>query len=435
MKMTTNAHRSPTARAVALDLARAVLDRRQPLDEAIDANSDIVALSSRDRAYARLLIATLLRRLGQIDDAIGRCLERPLTPRAKSVLHILRLGATQLLFLDTPAHAAVDSTVALATGRLSAYRSLVNAVLRRLAREGRSIIASQDAARLNLPAWLWRSWTNAYGEDATRTIAQVLASEPPLDITVKADAEEWARRLDAQILPNGSLRRPGIGLVTELPGYAEGAWWVQDAAAALPATLLGDVRGETVIDLCAAPGGKAAQLAASGGRVIAVDTSPARMARLKANLDRLRLEGTPMIADATSWRPPTPARFVLLDAPCSATGTIRRHPDAAWLKTPADVNRLVPLQDRLLAAAIEMLAPGGRLVFCTCSLQPEEGPERIMALLSSGAPVAREPIQAREVGGVEAFITPEGDMRTLPGHLAELGGVDGFYAARLVRVR
>jgi len=435
MKMTTNAHRSPTARAVALDLARAVLDRRQSLDEAIEANSDIVALSSRDRAYARLLIATLLRRLGQIDDAIGRCLERPLTPRAKSVLHILRLGATQLLFLDTPAHAAVDSTVALATGRLSAYRSLVNAVLRRLAREGRSIVASQDAAPLNLPAWLWQSWTNAYGEDATRAAARVLASEPPLDITVKADAEEWAKRLDAQILPNGSLRRPGIGLVTELPGYAEGAWWVQDAAAALPATLLGDVRGETVIDLCAAPGGKAAQLAASGGRVIAVDASPARIARLKANLDRLRLEGTPVAADAISWRPPTPARFVLLDAPCSATGTIRRHPDAAWLKTPADVGRLMLLQDRLLAAAVEMLAPGGRLVFCTCSLQPEEGPERITALLSSGAPVAREPIQAHEVGGVEAFITPEGDMRTLPGHLAELGGVDGFYAARLVRVR
>jgi 16S rRNA (cytosine967-C5)-methyltransferase len=226
--------------------------------------------------------------------------------------------------------------------------------------------------------------------------------------------------------------------VDALPGYADGAWWVQDAAAALPARLLGDVADRRVIDLCAAPGGKTAQLAAAGATVTAVDRSEPRLRRLAGNLARLRLEATTVAADAAEWRPDKPADAVLVDAPCSATGTIRRHPDVPWLKRPADLAKLTALQDRLLRAAIEMTAPGGCIVYCTCSLEPAEGPARIAALIESGAPVEPIPIRPEEIGseigGLSELVTPTGELRTLPCHLPELGGLDGFYAARLRRL-
>lgn len=424
----------PSARTVAFEITSAVLDRRQPLDVALDASRLLANLPTRDRAFARLIVTTVLRRLGQIDAAIAFCLDQPLRPKAYMARNLLRLGAAQLLFLRTPAHAAVDSTVNLANGaQLAPYRGMINAVLRRLAREGDALIAAQDAARLNLPDWLWQSWIQEYGDTATRAIAAIQTTEPPLDLSVRSDASIWATRLGAEPLPTGTLRLVQAQLVTELAGYDEGAWWVQDAAAALPARLLGDVRGETVLDLCAAPGGKALQLAASGARVIAIDRSKARMGRVAENAARTKLVIETIVADAARWRPRSPARYVLLDAPCSATGTLRRHPDAAWLKSEADVARMAAVQDGLLDAAVEMLTPGGMLVYCVCSLQRTEGPDRIAALLSRGAPVERRPITAAEIGGLAEPITPEGDLRTLPCHLASQGGMDGFYAARLVR--
>jgi 16S rRNA (cytosine967-C5)-methyltransferase len=438
---------APSARAVALELLQAVLRGRRPLDEALEAHRGLAALEVRDRAFARLLVMTALRRLGQIDAALRSCLERPLPAKAAAVHDTLRLALAQLLFLGTPPHAAVDTAVRLAEARGQAgFKGLVNAVLRRLAREGLEIVAAQDAPRLNTPAWLWRSWAAAYGEEVARAIATAHLAEPPLDITVKAEPEAWAKRLGATVLPTGTLRRPpgadGGGPVSELPGFEEGAWWVQDAAAAIPARLLGKVKGETVLELCAAPGGKTAQLAAAGAQVTAVEISESRLERVARNLDRLELEADLVCADAGSWRPERPFSFVLLDAPCTATGALRRHPDVARLKRRGDVVRLAALQERLLAAAVEMLAVGGRLVFCTCSLQPEEGPERIDALLAAGAPVAREPVTAEEVGGLAELLTREGDLRTLPCHLGgeeaasggPPGGCDGFYAARLRRV-
>jgi 16S rRNA (cytosine967-C5)-methyltransferase len=423
-----------SARAAAGEVLAQILDRRQPLDAVLEASRALAGLAARDRAFARLIVTTVLRRLGQIDDLIKRCLERPLQPKARAARNLLRIGAAQLLFLRTPAHAAVDSTVALANGaQLAPYRALVNAVLRRLAREGDGLLASQDAARLNLPDWLWQPWLRDYGDSTVRAIADVLAADPPLDISVKADAGEWAARLGAIRLAGGSLRLAHAGPVTELAGYGDGAWWVQDAAASLPARLLGDVQGKSVIDLCAAPGGKTAQLAAMGARVIAVDRSEARLGRLKENLVRLRLDAELAAADVASWRPRQPVLHVLLDAPCSATGTLRRHPDIAWLKSQADVERMCEVQDGLLDAAVAMLAPGGTLVYCVCSLQREEGPERIAALLKRGAPVERRPIGAEEIGGLAEAVTAAGDLRTLPSHLAAQGGMDGFYAARLVR--
>ena len=433
---------APDARAAVLTILEAVLRGHRRLDEELAGHTAFAALSARDRAFARLLIATLLRRLGQIDDLIGRCLKRPLKPRLAAVRDLLRLGTAQLVFLGTPAHAALSTTLELArTPRLAGHKGLINAVLRRIAREGAAWLALQDAARLNTPAWLWRTWGAAYGEAGARAIAEAHLPEPPLDLTLKAepggtaDLEGWAARLGARVLPTGTLRLPaGAGRPAGLPGYTDGAWWVQDAAATLPVRLLGQVAGKRVLDLCAAPGGKTAALTAAGARVTAVDHSPARLARLEVNLARLRLSAATVAADIIDWRPAEPAEAVLLDAPCSGTGTIRRRPDIARLKRPQDLAALTGLQDRLLSAAVEMVAPGGLVVFATCSLQPEEGPERISALIAKGAPVERIPLAADEIFGRQELLSPEGDLRSLPCHLAEFGGMDGFFACRLRRV-
>ncbi len=393
-------------------------------------------LESRDRGFVRLLVATVLRRLGQIDAAILAMLDRPGALRPE-VQDVLRLGAAQLLFLGTPGHAAVDTTVTLAgTSVVTApYKPLINALMRRLAREGATLVASQDEAWLNTPDWLWQSWQDAYGPEQARAIALAHLQEPLLDLSVKVPAEAtlWAERLGARLLVTGTLRSAGGGAIPDLPGFADGAWWVQDAAAALPAMLLGAQPGSLVYDLCAAPGGKTAQLAARGARVVAVDRAGRRLARLTDNLARLGLTAEAVTADATAWQPDRPADAVLLDAPCSATGTIRRHPDIARLKEPADVTKLAALQARLLAQAVTLVRPGGTLVYTVCSLEPQEGEHQLAALLAAGAPVTLLPVTAPEIGGLSELITPAGCVRTLPCHLAAEGGLDGFFMARLRR--
>ena len=317
------------------------------------------------------------------------------------------------------------------------YRGLINAVLRRLSREMDELMAKQDVPRLCTPAWLWHTWTLAHGEAATRAMAQVHIEDPPLDLTVREDAEEWAGRLGARLLPTGTLRLPsGAGEVSKLQGYKRGAWWVQDAAASLPVRLLEAKPGQRIIDLCAAPGGKTAQLVDSGAEIIAVDRSEQRLKLLADNLNRLDLSVAAVAADGRSWRPPQPADGVLLDAPCSGTGTLRRHPDIAHLKTERDLAGLTALQDNLLSSSLAMLKPGGILVYATCSLQAEEGARRITALLercaAAGEPVPqRVPVRPEEIGGLAEAITKDGDLRTLPCFLADDGGMDGFYACRL----
>lgn len=424
---------APGARSVALRALHRVLEQRRPFDEALERDPGFSALEGRDRGFAWLLVGTVLRRRGQIDHAVAACLAKPLTPKAREVENVLRLGAAQLLFLGTPAHAAVGETVALTEGRLRAYTPLVNAVLRRLALEGPELVAGQNPTRLNTPDWLWSAWVAEYGEPGARAIAEAHLPEPPLDLSVKTDALGWAARLGAELLTLGSLRYRGDTPVADLPGYSEGAWWVQDAAAALPARLFGEVGGKQVIDLCAAPGGKTLQLAAAGAQVTAVDRSATRLAQLEQNLARTRLAARTVVADAATWRPPAPVACVLLDAPCSATGTIRRHPDIPYLKTADDVARLTPLQDRLLDAAAEMTAPGGTLVYCVCSLQAAEGDERMAAFLARHSRFRRIPLRADEVGGEAELLSPAGELRSLPSHLAGHGGIDGFYACRLVR--
>ena len=429
MSVMASNDQSSDARAVALDALTQILRRRLSLDDAL--KLDGIA-DARDRAFARQMVATTLRRKGQIDALLARCLEK--TPPAP-IEDLLRLAVAQLLFLEVKPHAAVDSAVELAKSLgFAPLGKLVNAVLRRLATEGPDWVAVQDPAPLNAPAWLWNSWVEAYGEQTARAIAAAHLEEPPLDLTPAGSAESWAERLEAELLFTGSLRRASGGSVAALPGFDEGGWWVQDAAATLPVRLLAANPGEHIADLCAAPGGKTAQLAAAGAVVTALDRSARRLTRLQENLNRLNLSAELVAADASAWQPPRLFDKVLLDAPCSATGTLRRHPDVAWTKQPDDIGKLAAAQDRLLAAASLMVKPGGTLVFCTCSLQPEEGPARIERFLRSDARFRRQPVAASEVGGLSELVSADGDMRSLPCHLAEIGGMDGFFAARLYRI-
>jgi 16S rRNA (cytosine967-C5)-methyltransferase len=421
----------PDARQVALGAIAAALDRRQSLDDRLDADKGFAALEPRDRALARAIAAETLRHLGQIDDLIRRCLERRLPKRAFAARQILRMGVAQLLFLGLAPHAAIATSVDLAKQEIQPFAKLVNAVLRRLQREGASMMAQQDAARLNTPDWLWESWSAAHCETGARAIAEAHMRRAPLDLTVKGDARAWAERLGAELTPTGSLRLKAEGDITQLAGFAEGAWWVQDAAAALPARLLGDVAGQRVVDLCAAPGGKTAQLALAGAFVTAVDLSDRRLARVEQNLARLGLAAELVSADAAAWRPGERVDAVLLDAPCSGTGTIRRHPDIAWTKRPEDVTRLAGLQTRLLDNALAMVKPGGRLVYAVCSLQREEGAAQTAALLARRKDIEVVPVEADEVGGQGDFVDATGALRTLPSDWPERGGVDGFYAVRL----
>jgi 16S rRNA (cytosine967-C5)-methyltransferase len=372
---------------------------------------------------------------------LSRLLDRGIptdAPRAQSALLI---GAAQILWMDVPDHAAVDLSVRLVQSdrRAAKYAGLVNAVLRRCAREGQPLIDEVKSQTLDVPPWLLSRWIAHYGESAAREIAVALSYEPSLDITVKADAEQWASRLHGEMLPTGTVRTLLQGSVTMLPGFAEGQWWVQDAAAALPARLFGDVAGKSILDLCAAPGGKTAQLAQLGARVTAVDRSPGRMARLRENFARLSLQVETVVTDAAEWQGANSGGFdgILVDAPCSSTGTIRRHPDVAWLRQEADIAPLVGLQKRLLQKAVTLLKSGGTLVYCTCSLEPEEGEAAISALLATEPAVRRAPIEPSEVAGLTEILNAEGDLRTLPSHLPHqdqrLGGLDGFYAARLVK--
>jgi 16S rRNA (cytosine967-C5)-methyltransferase len=431
------------ARRIAADILDGVLHKHRTLDDQLDgaaAHPALKTLADRDRALMRRLVATILRRLGTLGHLLSRLLDRGIptdAPRAQSALLI---GAAQILWMDVPDHAAVDLSVRLVQSdrRAAKYAGLVNAVLRRCAREGAGLVDEVKNETLDIPPWLLKRWIAHYGEATAKAMAHAILHEPSLDLTVKSDPAQWATRLHGEQLPTGTVRTLLQGSVTMLPGFSEGAWWVQDAAAALPARLFGDIKGKTIVDFCAAPGGKTAQLAQAGARVIALDRSPARVARLKDNMTRLSLEAEAIVVDATEWQSDDGGfDGILIDAPCTSTGTIRRHPDVAWLRQEADIASLGPLQKRLLQRAAGLLKPGGTLVYCTCSLEPEEGEAAVTALLSAESGLKRAPIAPDEVAGLAEIINPQGDLRTLPSHLAHadprLGGLDGFYAARLVK--
>ena len=434
------------SRWAAANLLESVVRRNRPLDEQLDdrhPNPSLRELCERDRALARRIVATVLRRLGTLRRLIGDLLDRGLPKDGPQVEIALLIGAAQLLFLDVPQHAAVDLSVRLVQrdSRHARYAGLVNAVMRRIARAGSEPLAALEPLHLDTPDWLFARWINAYGEDAAGAIARVHRLEPPLDVTVKSDPDRWAERLGGRKLPTDSVRLAAHGPIPALPGYAEGDWWIQDAAAALPVRLFGDMRGRSVADLCAAPGGKTAQLASCGAVVTAVDRSASRMARLRENLTRTGLQAVTIVADAEDWKPTPPTETfdaVLIDAPCTSTGTIRRHPDIPWRRAPGDIAVMTALQTRLLARAIDLTRSGGTIVYCTCSLEPEEGEDIVSTVVEQDRRVRRKPITASEFRVLEEFITPLGELRTLPCQWPDsdprMCGLDGFFAARLERV-
>ncbi|TVR08311.1 MAG: methyltransferase domain-containing protein [Salinarimonadaceae bacterium] len=416
-------------------LALRVLDEigrtRRPLDDAFDDGAGEGGLSARDVGLARAICLAALRRRGTIRAAISARLAKPM--HDERLFTLLLVGAAQVLFLDIPDHAAVATSVDLAREERATqrYAGLVNAVLRRIVREREAVLAESDPLA-DVPDWLATGWIEAYGREAVIAMAQIHRREAPLDLSVRGDAAAWAERLGARLLPTGSLRLADRTEVVALPGYDEGAWWVQDAAAAIPARLLAVRPGERVADLCAAPGGKTAQLAAAGANVVAVDRTAKRLARVVENIERLGLSAEIRAMDVLAMEDEESFDAILLDAPCSATGTLRRRPDVAWTKTREDVGKLAALQTKLLDKAADMLAPGGRLVFCTCSLEQAEGERQARAFLARRPEMERLPVTDVEIGGLTACVTPEGDFRSLPhlGGEAMVEGLDGFFAAR-----
>ncbi len=417
------------SRAAALSLLSGVLRQKRPLDSLLPG---LKSLSPRDAAFARALASQTLRHFGELEATLGHFVEKPLPAhKAGAATEILLLGAAELLILKGAPHASVDSANRLAGADKKAvhFKPLINAVLRRLAREGEDVRAGLDATKLNTPDWLWQRWNAQYGEEITRAIALAHNHEAPLDISLNKGATIFPEGTSLF----GSTRRVSqAGRIDDLPGFAEGQWWVQDAAATLPVAMLGDVKAKKVIDLCAAPGGKTMQLAAAGAQVIAVDNDPARLERLQENLVRTRLPATLVQSDARDCKAGAP--LVLIDAPCTATGTIRRHPDLPWIKEPGDVTARASLAYEILESGAAMLETGGLLVFAVCSLEQEEGEEQIAAFLNAHPDFARVPLTADELFGHAEWITAKGDLTTLPCHLSDQGGMDGFYAARLRRL-
>ncbi len=426
-------------RKAALDMLGQILDRKNALDITLDNSSDFAALPPRDRAFTRMLLTTTIRRLGQIDDLIAFAQDRPDSLKSPAVRNILRLGVTQIFFMDVPDHAAVDTCVQIIdTMQMEKQKGFVNAILRKLIREGQDRLKNQDAARLNTPEWLMKFWVEDHGIKTAAEIMKANLNEPPLDFTVKKtdDRPYWGNTLQASELSTGTLRRVIGGNIRDMEGFDKGEWWIQDAAAAIPATLFGDVSGKTVIDMCAAPGGKTLQLASMDANVVAIDRSAKRMKRVEENLERMTLKENVKIeiADGTAWKPIDPVQYILLDAPCSATGTIRRHPDTGYLKSPQDITSLTLIQERLLAHAATILAVNGMIIYCTCSLQKAEGEHQIEKFLQTHKNFIRSEIKPEEIGDYKELINENGDLRILPFHLSGQGGMDGFFISRLLRI-
>jgi 16S rRNA (cytosine967-C5)-methyltransferase len=418
-------------RRAALDILTLVAAGRM-LDQALEDCRSFNALEGPDRGLAHALVAAVLRRRGSIDQLIGHYIDRPIPKRSARATDVLRLSVAQSLFLKTPDHAVVSTSVALVQEfrETAGYSGLVNAVARKIAAGGAEALGKLPE-RIDTPGWMWRGWERSFGADGARAISRAHQSEAPIDLTPRepAEAEKIAQETGGAVLPTGSIRVPPGSRIPKLSGFEEGAWWVQDAAAALPARLLGDVRGKLVFDLCAAPGGKTMQLAAAGAEVVAVDHEGARLKTVAENLARTGLVAETIKADILDWTPTRLADAILLDSPCTATGTIRRHPDILWSKTEADLASLAALQARLIDRALRLLKPGGLLVYCTCSLQPEEGEKQAAAALARHKVLRRIAVAPAEIFGLAA-ITRDGDLRTLPSLLAAQGGMDGFFAAR-----
>jgi 16S rRNA (cytosine967-C5)-methyltransferase len=433
------------ARKTAARLLAAIIDAKTPLDGLTDhqhGHPMFRALDLRDRSLVRAILVSALRHRVTIESLIASRLEKPLPANATALSHILHVAAAQILFLDVPDSAAVDLAVTHAKSdtRTARFAALVNGVLRSIVRGKDAELSDRLAKTDDAPAWFAQRLQAAYGTETTNRILAIHRVEAPVDLTVKSEPENWATQFGGIVLPTGTVRVARLPAhVTALPGFEEGAWWVQDAAASLPARLLGDVAGLHVADLCAAPGGKTAQIALAGARVTAIDSSKNRIVRLRENLGRLGFDVETVQADILTYEPPELFDAILLDAPCSSTGTVRRHPDVPWTKSAADIEKLADLQRRLLDRAVTMVKPGGRIVFSNCSLDPLEGELLFEAFLAQTPGIEPDPVLPGEFPGLDAFITANGTLRTTPADMVmespAYSGLDGFYAARIRRLK
>ena len=422
------------SRLSALLILTEILSRKSNLNSAFEKIMQRYDLVGRDRSFALNLVATTLRNLGVIDYMLNKALHRPLAKKNLKTRNILRLGICQLLILKTPPHAAISTSVDLVKYISDqGTKDLVNAILRTLDKKGRPEMLGLEFEKLNIPSWLWESWAREFGDSVCLKIANASLREAPLNITVKSNLKSWASRLEGQITKTGSLSVRNMGPINCLPGYKEGCWWVQDAAASLPIRLLGNIRKLNIADICAAPGGKTAQLAASGAIVTAVDKSKKRLGRLSDNLSRLGLSATIIVTDIMHWEPKIPFDAILIDPPCSGTGTLRRRPDILRTRQKEDIKVLKKFQYEFLNHVSKFVKTGGKLVYCVCSIQPEEGPLHVKNFLLNNPNYEQEPIQSAELFGLTEIITNEGSLLTLPFYLAEHGGMDGFFAVRFTR--
>jgi 16S rRNA (cytosine967-C5)-methyltransferase len=434
------------ARQAAAALLAAVVDNRLALDGLIESDTSPAVWrnldNARDRALALAIVKSALRFRGTIAALIFSMLEHPLPENARNVRHILHVAIAQIMALRVPESAAVNLAVEAASHDPQAKRfaNLVNALLRRLVREGDTGFEAAKAKSVEAPDWFFQMLVEDYGAFNAREILAANRIEAPLDFTVKLDAALWAQKLGGIVL-NGNTVRVAHGQtpVPELDGFAEGAWWVQDAAAALPVQLFGDISGRSILDMCAAPGGKTAQLAYGGAVVTALDVSKNRLKRVAENLQRLQLEAQIVVGDARKYVPEMLFDGVLIDAPCTSTGTLRRHPDVAWTKTPDDVVQLARIQFELLEAALRMVKPGGMIVYANCSLIKAEGELLLKRWLAGKTNVEIDPVtQKRDGAMLAAFADHDGALRTTALSFAHdnlaLSGMDGFFAARLIKL-
>ena len=423
-------------RAAAVNAISLVLYERQFLENALTDSLTEVE-DPRDRAFAHALAATALRRKGQIEAVLENYVEQKLKARTGSARVILLCGVTQLLFMETGPHAAISTSVALAARdeRAQRLKGLINAVLRNISRDREAILAALPSTIANLPKWLHTRLRADYGLETAMQIAEAHTSQAAVDLSVRDNqAGEDLLSLGTK-LPTGTIRlntpHPAI---SDLPGFADGNWWVQDVAASLPVLLLADLSGKAALDMCSAPGGKTMQLCAAGATVTALDVSEFRLSKVSENLTRTNLEASCIAADALEFEPDTLFDVILLDAPCSATGTIRRHPDMPYVRGNDEVKLLAALQRKLLRKAARMLKPGGTLVYAVCSLLADEGPKQISAFLNEQDSFKRNPVMPGENRIPGEFISKSGDLRTLPHYpIGDSAGMDGFFAARMVK--
>jgi len=420
-----------SARIAAINLVEAALAKRGGFDE-VSAGAEFNKLSESERAFARALSLLVLRRIGQLDHIIAKKTQK-MPPEA--VRSLLRIGMAQIFFMQVPDFAAVSTTVRIAErdNKTRPFKGLINAILRGLIREGG--LREVNPKKL-VPDWLWQRWLQTYGEDNAAALALTLTEEPLTDLVFKtpADRDALLTALEGEAIGAVSLRSNLRGDLRHWADYEAGHWWVQDIAAATPVSLLGDLTGKTALDVCAAPGGKTLQLIHKGAEVVAIDRSKGRLRRLEENLHRLNVSAEVHNADAASFDDPRTFDVVLVDAPCSATGTYRRQPDVLWGTRPADIAKLADVQHRLLDTLAPKVKPGGDFLYCTCSLEREEGETQILAFLrrNTDFTLVKPDAEALARAGVPvASVSPQGWLRLLPHH--RKGGQDGFFVAHMRR--